>query len=278
MTKDHKEHHAGQKPVTIWLPEALAAQLDRKLADAAQPGLRPSRSGFIMHAVQRALQGAADAPLAPVPTAPAAPPVAQAEPAQPFPQFIRPAQLAQDELQVALRRLFQARKLLVGTDGKGELIYRDQDAADLAESAVMADVMYANLIDFARAGAAGLTEAPFCYIEEGWAGEDGEIGEVKDRSREPAPLFRAIEDIASVFSPDGINAVLPGPLAAAQTAHKQAKAKAAEKAEKEAQRAAKRAARAAKAESAKAEQPQSPAPAPSPPVPVSPFGPSEPTT
>ena len=262
MTKDHKEHHAGQKPVTIWLPEALAAQLDRKLADAAQPGLRPSRSGFIMHAAQCALQGAAEAPPAPVPTAPAAPLVAQAvEPAQHaqlFPQFIRPAQLAQDELQVALRLLFQARKIFTGTGAKAELLFRDQDAADLAESAVMADVMYANLLDFARAGAAGLTEAPFCYIADGWANDDGEIGEVKDRSREPAPLFRAIEDIASIFAPGGMFDGLPGPLAVHREAQAKAQAKAREKSDKEAQRAARREARSAKAAARAAKAPSPP--------------------
>ena len=81
-----KKHHAGQKPVTLWLPEALAAELDSKLAAAAQPGLRPSRSGFILHALQRTLQGAADVPQAqspaPAPAAPMAQPVSHAQHAQ----------------------------------------------------------------------------------------------------------------------------------------------------------------------------------------------------
>lgn len=66
--------HAGQKPVTIWLPEQLAQDLDSKLAAAAAPGLRPSRSGFIVHAIQLALHGTADATYAPTPVVAAAQP------------------------------------------------------------------------------------------------------------------------------------------------------------------------------------------------------------
>lgn len=233
-----KAHHAGQKPVTIWLPDQLAEKLDRKLADAAQPGLRPSRSGFILHAIQRALQGPAEpAPVpspAPLPDAPTAQPGAHsapsAEPAQ-------PAQPAQDDLQVALRLLFQARKICAGRGDDAELLFRDQTAADLAESAVMADVMYANLLDFARAGAAGLNEAPFCYIADGWADDEGMIG--KDRSRPLSPLFSALDDIATAFR-GGMFDGLPGPLAVRMEAQAKAQAKAREKADKEAQRAARR--------------------------------------
>ena len=110
----------------------------------------------------------------------------------------------------------------------------------------------------------------------------------------PAPLFRAIEDIASIFAPGGMFDGLPGPLAVHREAQAKAQAKARKKSDKEAQRAARREAQSAKAaaRAAKAPSPPTSPPAqlPEQPVakateqpalsapPASPFGPSEPTT
>ena len=274
MTKPTKAHHAGQRPTTIWMPDALAAELDRKLADAAQPGLRPSRSGFILHAIQSALGAAAAAPPAPGPTAalpaptvqPVAPaqPVQAAEPAQPKVQLgsVLPRPESEPplpELLVALRALFRARKMLAGTDDNAAEVYHDQTAAELAESDIMADTMYANLLDFARSGATGLTQAPFCPIVGGW--EDDEDSTEK-RERLLRPLMSVFADIVPTYMRSVFDD-LPGPIAARKAAHEKARALARAKAEDEARRAAKRAEREAKA-AAKA---AAAAPAPLPPMP-----------
>ena len=260
MTKTVKAHHAGQRPTTIWMPDALAAELDRKLADAAQPGLRPSRSGFILHAIQSALGAAAAAPPALGPTAalpaPTVQPIAPAQPVAPA-QHVQAAQTEVQprpesepplpELLAAFRALFRARKVFSGTDAQGEPRYRDLTEVELARADRAAATFYENLMDFARAGAAGLNEAPF-HPADGWTeDENGEDVEGVYSERELKPLFSVFSELPHVFGYQAgdYEYRLPGPLAAAQAAHEQTKAKAKAKAEDEARRAAKRAAKAA---------------------------------
>ncbi|HRI49418.1 MAG TPA: hypothetical protein PLW65_04485 [Pseudomonadota bacterium] len=250
MTKTVKAHHAGQKPITIWLPIEQAELLDRKLADAAQPGLRPSRSGFILHAIQRALGGTGEAPPAqsptaalPAPTAHAVEPVQAAEPAQPA---------AEPELLVALRALFRARKMFTGTDGQGGVRYRDLTEVELAGADRAAATFYENLMDFARAGAAGLNEAPF-HPADGWTVEEnGDFVEGVYGERQRMPLFSVFSELPAVFGYEAGNYAyrLPGPLAAAQAADAEARAKAQAREDKAKAKAARAAQRAAKAAAA----------------------------
>ncbi len=256
MTKTVKAHHAGQRPTTIWMPDALAAELDRKLADAAQPGLRPSRSGFILHAIQSALGGAAAAPPAPGPTgalpAPTVQPVAPAQPVQA--EALRPeSEPPLPELLAAFRALFRARKTLIGTDEKAAEVYRDQTAAELAESDVEGTTLYQNLLDFARAGAAGLNEAPFCPVVGGW-----EDCDTPKRARVQERFLHIFRDLTDTLC-SGVFDSLPGPFAAAQARHVEAQAKAKAREDKAAAKAARAAQRAAKKPApAKEPEPQRP--------------------
>lgn len=54
-TKPRK--HAKEKSLTVWIPRDLAAELDARLAThvAGRPGIRPSRQGFVVAAIRRAL-------------------------------------------------------------------------------------------------------------------------------------------------------------------------------------------------------------------------------
>ena len=256
MTKPTKAHHAGQRPTTIWMPDALAAELDRKLADAAQPGLRPSRSGFILHAIQSALGAAAAAPPAPGPTAalpaPTAQPVAPAQPVQA--EALRPeSEPPLPELLAALRALFRARKVCRSADDQYQPIYRDQTAAELAESDVEGTTLYQNLLDFARAGAAGLNEAPFCPVVGGW-----EDCDTPKRARVQEHFLHIFRDLTDTLCA-GVFETLPGPFAANKAADAEAQAKARAKEDKAAAKAARAAQRAAKKTAPAAEpEPQSP--------------------
>lgn len=53
-----KQHHAGQKPVTIWLPDALAAMVDEHLQAmcAGRPGVKASRQAWIVSLIERELE------------------------------------------------------------------------------------------------------------------------------------------------------------------------------------------------------------------------------
>ncbi len=55
-TKPQKKH-AKEKSITVWIPRELAGELDARLAKqvAGQPGIRPSRQGFVVAAIRRAL-------------------------------------------------------------------------------------------------------------------------------------------------------------------------------------------------------------------------------
>ena len=61
--------------------------------------------------------------------------------------------------------------MFTGTDDQGGLRYRDLTEVELAGADRAAATFYENLMDFARAGAAGLNEAPF-HPADGWTVEE----------------------------------------------------------------------------------------------------------
>ena len=117
------------------------------------------------------------------------------------------------------------------------------------------------VIAAARAGAAGLNEAPF-HPADGWTeDENGEEREGVYGERQCMPLFSVFSELPEVFGYEAGNYAyrLPGPLAAAQAADAEAQAKAKAREDKAAAKAARAAQRAAKKTAPAAEpEPQRP--------------------